>query len=95
MVLTTFSCCIGVTGSLMELPTPAADSLNVPAPQAMETTPPTQATQGSNKGESPSAAPTTVPATKDKQQVGGASSSSINGTYVYWICSLFYSGLLI
>ena len=67
----------------MELPTPAAESSTVPAPQAMETTPPTQA---SNKGESPSAGPTpssAVPAPKEKQQVGGASTGGVNGTYMY------------
>ena len=65
----------GTTGKLMELPTPAADSANV---LAMETSPPTQA----SKGESPSAGPapsSAVPAAKDKEQVGGASISGING----------------
>ena len=80
-VLTRFTCRAGVTGNLMELPTPAADS--IPVPQAMETTPPTQP---GNKGESPTAgsAPSSaVAASKEKQQVDGASTSNINGTYVY------------
>jgi hypothetical protein len=72
----------GATGTLMELPTPPADAANVPIPQPMETTPPVPA---GSKGESPSAGPApsaTIPATKEKQQVGGASTSGVNGTYL-------------
>lgn len=73
----------GATGTLMELPTPAADAANVPIPQPMETTPPVPA---GSKGGSPSAGPTpssAAPVTKEKQPVGGASTSGINGTYLF------------
>ena len=72
----------GATGTLMELPTPAADAANVPVPQPMETTPPVSA---SSKGGSPSAGPapsSAATATKEKQPVGGASTSGVNGTYL-------------
>ena len=78
--------CAGATGNnLMELSTPAADPANIPVapPQAMETMPPTQT---GSKGESPSSgtAPSSaLPATKEKQQVGGASTSGINGSYMF------------
>ena len=63
----------------MELPTPAVDSANILAPQAMDTTPPTQT---GSKRESPSTGPVpsfVVPAVKDKPQVGGASANGVNG----------------
>ena len=62
----------------MELPTPAADSAVVPAPQTMETTPTMLA---DSKKESPSSGPApAVPVMKEKQQeASGASSTNVNG----------------